>query len=860
MSQVARFATDSASKKEAREVASNSYNGKDAKSESAELDTLEADGNVSGNEKALPEGTFVNYTIPPNSKGKSYSLEEVFSVWFKNKEKILKQKLDVDPSEKYKVTQAEQLYHLDILDSKVASNSAEVPEDYINLDSKATLAQVSRKESLENESLSHPQLFGQANASFEHPIGGGIDIGSLYPRSVEWIYLDSNGNEQGPFSGDLMQEWLSDGYLTPDLKIRRKEEAVFQTLHEYSCKVGNFVEPFKAFPPSLVSPLGVNKKDLDQGLSFPVVGVNSNPESQPNSSAAQLNGLLNNIPGNLNFGKLNLNPQVAPQQSLLGNELLGEDPFVTPGFNASPGNGLPPKNQFGIDRINTSMGFNSPVSNPLLHVSPMPSLLHQPVLSRTNSGWGIENTNGYMGSKPGTPVSVTPALGSQMSQPAPLSPWITGVQTQSRVSSPFAPSSSLTNNNPEATVDTYGREKLSNQTDGVFNNIESSVFSHVLGENDDKDFKASDKAELVCRDTPGQELAKDDVHIEMKDTQVVNQKQQSQVPSSNISHEAPKEPNFSDVRSDEKPKKTQKEPGAMDGNGNLTKLQLAPWANVANSGKEQSKPSMTLKEIQILEAEKIKEQKQIEDEINQKNEMKIKSEEKKATKPTLPKTTIWGQGSVAGTSAPKKSLVEIQKEEMEAAKAKAKSTPTHASIAEALASSSTKDDSPWTTVSSKKTINKKPSQHAISVSNAPVRPTNPDLLRSVSASQATKPSVNSVALKEDFLVWARSSMTNLYPTVSKNDLLEVFTALPSNSDSSVLIAETIYSSSTTMDGRRFAQEFLKRKQRVEQQIGNVQSESWSSAIASSENKVATVDEDGWSTNSKAKRKSKKQNN
>ena len=68
---------------------------------------------------------------------------------------------------------------------------------------------------------------------------------------------------------------------------------------------------------------------------------------------------------------------------------------------------------------------------------------------------------------------------------------------------------------------------------------------------------------------------------------------------------------------------------------------------------------------------------------------------------------------------------------------------------------------------------------------------------------------------ERLLVWARSSMTSLYPTVSKDDLLEIFITLPPNSaDSSSLIAETIYSSSATMDGRRFAQEFLKRRQKL----------------------------------------------
>ena len=89
-----------------------------------------------------------------------------------------------------------------------------------------------------------------------------------------------------------------------------------------------------------------------------------------------------------------------------------------------------------------------------------------------------------------------------------------------------------------------------------------------------------------------------------------------------------------------------------------------------------------------------------------------------------------------------------------------------------------------------------------------VSKTTPQLLRSVSANKQTVSAVNAQAIREDFLVWARSSMTSLYPTVSKDDLLEIFITLPPNSaDSSSLIAETIYSSSATMDGRRFAQEF-----------------------------------------------------
>ncbi|PYD23880.1 hypothetical protein DND67_30350 [Pseudomonas syringae pv. pisi] len=100
-------------------------------------------------------------------------------------------------------------------------------------------------------------------------------------------------------------------------------------------------------------------------------------------------------------------------------------------------------------------------------------------------------------------------------------------------------------------------------------------------------------------------------------------------------------------------------------------------------------------------------------------------------------------------------------------------------------------------------------------------------------------------------------MTNLYPSVSKNDLLEVFTTLPLHPDSAQLISETIYSSSATMDGRRFAQEFMKRRQGVEKQVGAGNSELWSVAIASSADKVPVTDDEGWSTSVKSKKKGRK---
>ncbi|EEB88143.1 hypothetical protein MPER_14184, partial [Moniliophthora perniciosa FA553] len=48
------------------------------------------------------------------------------------------------------------------------------------------------------------------------PPPGLADLGS-----IEWSYLDPQGQVQGPFRADLMQKWNDDGYFTPDLLMKR---------------------------------------------------------------------------------------------------------------------------------------------------------------------------------------------------------------------------------------------------------------------------------------------------------------------------------------------------------------------------------------------------------------------------------------------------------------------------------------------------------------------------------------------------------------------------------------------------------------------------------------------------------------
>lgn len=805
-----------------------------------------------------------NLTIPPNRGGKRYNMTEVFQVWHDSQDQILSPnvELPVHSNENYKLTNPGKIYHLDLQPSFVVNN---------NQDKQLNGSSSELVESMENlkpyeeapiiKSQGPPPGMNRPNNEFQLENGQNEESG--YPvvtsDKIEWFYVDPSGNEQGPFNGDMMQEWLTDGYLHLDLKLRRSEESTYQTLKELCDKVQNYIQPFKV-PLPLLSNL--NLPANDEPNSFAASGI---PSSQ-----SQLHQFLSCGPGNINVGNMRLNSTMNPQGNLFGNDFMNHhnDPFASP-LTPLATNAFTNPNQFGIESMNSGMGFSNaqPLSNPLQHINNMPSLLLQ---QNPVGGWGIDTQNGLIGSTPGTPVSVAPVLPSQMSQ-QPMSPWFSGVQSLSRVGSPFVPSSTLNSSEKQNSEKTSPLNHDScNQHDPVLDEIHTAVVTGIL----------NDGEEEFSQQAVGQSKLK------QKQKKVQQMQQPAQIPTEEkekkLEHIQPashkSEPETQQVPelktvSESKDTSTTATADPVSTSGNESKVgasqqKLAPWAAVtSNKQGSSTKPALTLKEIQLVEAEKLKEQKQIEAAIKSEQLARAKLEEKAAEeKPSLPKTSSWGinVNSKAPATA-KKTLAEIQKEEFEAAKAKAKSVnstsvpsvATTSSFATTLANSVPRDDSPWTVVTPKKTVVKKPSQPTISTTTSSASKANPQLLRSVSAVNPVKSSTNSLALKEEFLIWARSSMTNLYPTVSKDDLLDIFTTLPLNNDSSQLISETIYSSSATMDGRRFAQEFLKRRQRVEQQIGPQDEVSWGSAILSSADKVSTIDEEGWSTSVKSKKKGKK---
>lgn len=64
------------------------------------------------------------------------------------------------------------------------------------------------------------------------------------PIHMEWMYKDSSGVEQGPFTGTMMQEWYAGNWLQDSLPIRRAEEREYYSISDFVKKVGNYIEPF----------------------------------------------------------------------------------------------------------------------------------------------------------------------------------------------------------------------------------------------------------------------------------------------------------------------------------------------------------------------------------------------------------------------------------------------------------------------------------------------------------------------------------------------------------------------------------------------------------------------------------------
>ena len=103
----------------------------------------------------------------------------------------------------------------------------------------------------------------------------------VMPDRIRWIYRDPQGNTQGPWSGLEMHDWYKAGFFSPELLVKKAEDAEYEPLAQLIRRIGNSREPF------LVPQIGIPAPESShRGANWPTQNAQSTSASI-NPPAAQ---------------------------------------------------------------------------------------------------------------------------------------------------------------------------------------------------------------------------------------------------------------------------------------------------------------------------------------------------------------------------------------------------------------------------------------------------------------------------------------------------------------------------------------------------------------------------------------------
>ena len=246
--------------------------------------------------------------------------------------------------------------------------------------------------------------------------------------------------------------------------------------------------------------------------------------------------------------------------------------------------------------------------------------------------------------------------------------------------------------------------------------------------------------------------------------------------------------------------------GGQESSGMATpkKSSVAPWATAIPTERQK----LSFVELQEQELQNVRE-------AAAKKAESIESTKASASFASkFPDQAQWGNSAWNSASdkqdnyVQEKTLLEIQKEQkMEAQKSSAKQVMTAASVARGG------DETGWQKVG-REGRPKQPVQ-----SSQPVKP-NYDRIGVVPVtvpirnSSLSKP-VSSTPAKDAVAQWCRSALKNINEGVDKEGFVQMLLSLPVDSPETLeIISDSIYTNSSTIDGRRFALEFLSRRKGI----------------------------------------------
>ncbi|KAL2070804.1 hypothetical protein VTL71DRAFT_13830 [Oculimacula yallundae] len=686
----------------------------------------------------------------------------------------------------------------------------------------------------------------------------------VMPDRMKWVYLDPQGTVQGPWSGLEMHDWYKAHFFTPDLSVKKVEDAEFEPLGQLIRRIGNSREPF------LVPQIGIpHGPPTSQGAAFAPAAAGPGNAVQPGAVQPPF---ANSFPS---FGTT----LTAEQQNNLERRKQ-EEQFLM----------ARQKEFLAQQQVNSKQMH----MGGLHHQASAHSLQSQPSFGSMNSPIGMpqppmQNVSAFYDGPPRQfPAQPTEGIASNFFREEELARL--SLRDRQQLFNPVAPGpqqsthaqqiASLFGPNSEAQRQAARME----QDDPSGFNARLQEFQQLRAQHE---LEEASQAHGVSEPIgPPQHREQEPVyHDETEpEPEVAQPKEQSltlteqvqKAKSTKQSPEVPPQPESPwgkvpttgfPMPFPPPPQSTTPLPAPTAQRGRSTlpdalnvevrsrsgtpevvsaTPSLAPWAKEPTEGAR----GPSLKEIQEAEAKKAAKAEEIaaaQRRANYEQELKLLTNVNTAPAPGLPTSSTWGNTASPATpsNAPsawakpsaskaqtstssatsKKTLADIQREEesrkQKAAAAILAAQPTvsagkrYADLASKVTPPAPVGNSPWSTVGAGGKV-RIPTGPAVStpqptraVSSANVAAAAPRTTRPAVATRSTTGPAGANAAKDEFAKWAKATLTNgLNPDINVDNFVALLMSFPAEAS---LIADSIYANSKLMNGNDFAVEYLRRR-------------------------------------------------
>ncbi|KAH7322898.1 hypothetical protein B0I35DRAFT_426692 [Stachybotrys elegans] len=737
------------------------------------------------------------------------------------------------------------------------------------------------------------------------PVTGGLPFGGsqvgneppsaqvrqmVMPDRMRWVYLDPQGQVQGPFTGLEMNDWYKAHFFTPDLRVKKVEDPEFEPLGQLIRRIGNSREPF------LVPQIGIPHGPPTQ--SGPFTPSSGNGIIPPLSGVFPSFGrtLTAEEQNNLERRKQEEQFLMAQQREfMMRQQAISKYQMQGPGLqHHSSAHSLQSQPSFGSITSPIGMPQQQQAGQPSLNsVGPSSGFFEPPTAGQANARTGLGNGELFRDDEAhlsSTDRQILNAL--QAGAPAPDS------MAMQPISAPGE--SSLRAGLPETEQlgeDKEGfRERLMEFEDLRAQHDAEQAAAQEAAANDSADEPTPSIGESVEAATEAfvpptkaskraqkkqqqQQLVEDSI---LSLTQQVQKTQAAAAaaaqpvepdmpmpfppPSSTTPLPAPMAQR---ARSNLPEQYSRSQSGTPDIGASAATMPppLAPWAKEPG---QESQKGPSLKEIQEAEARKAARAEEAAAAVRkaalEQEAAALRERERAvaaATAAGLPASSTWGHGSPVATTTPwakpnapkgpapglassvatsanKKTLAEIQREE-ELRKQRTKETAVQAGVPAGVSKSyanlagkpnlpmpagqpaAAPPGSGWATVGAGGKV-KTPSGPVV----APTRSASVTMLKPAATvgKAASKPatllagangkSESGHAAIEEFNKWVGRELSRGITGV--NDIASFQAALEVLPLDTGIIADAVYANSTTMDGRHFAEEYVRRKKLAEKGV------------------------------------------